>query len=134
MKLKHNFEVNQVWISEKYPEKSFYIYQINHPDYDDAWLENENSFYEAVLINKKLFEQIVDEYQEKHNVKDRSVTYPYCMWKEGLINSLKQYVRKWECVLSHKEEFEITEYEGGEFVVVKDERKAFDVIWEKYSK
>lgn len=134
MKLKHNFEVNQVWISEKYPEKSFYIYQINHPDYDDALLENENSFYEAVLINKKLFSQIVDDYQEKHNVKDRTVTYPYCMWKEGCINSLKQYVRKWECKLSHKEEFEITIYEGGEFVVVEDEHKAFDVIWEKYSK
>lgn len=134
MKLKHNFEVNQIWISDKHPEKSFYIYQINHPDHDDSELENEESFYEAVLINKKLFEQIVDDYQEKHNVKDRSVTYPFCMWKEGQINTLKQYVRKWNCKLSHKEEFKTTVYEGGESIVVEDEREAFKQIWSKFSK
>lgn len=133
MKLKHNFKVNQVWVSEEYPEKSFFIYQINHPDYDDAYCENESSFYEAVLINEKLFNKIVEDYQQKHNVKDRTVTYPYCIWKEGYINSLKTYVRKWKCKLLCTENFETESYEDGEFIVVKDERVAIDEIWKKYS-
>jgi len=134
LKLKHNFEVNQVWISEKYPEKSFYIYQINHPDYDDAWRENEDSFYEAVLINEKIFNQIVEEYQEKHNVKDRTVTYPYCIWKEGKINSLKQYIKKYECKLSHKENFKTVSIDGGDLIVVDDEETVVKEIWRKFSK
>lgn len=134
MKLKHNFEVNQVWVSDNHPEKSFFIYQLYHPDYDDAAIENDSSFYIGTLINEKLFNKIVERYQEKHNVKDRSVTYPYCIFKEGTINSLKQFIRKWDCHLSLKENFETVSYDGGEFIVLKEEEKAIKEVWDKYSK
>lgn len=133
MRLKHNFAVNQVWVSKEYPEKSFYIYQLYHPDYDDALLENEESFYLGILINEKLFNRIVEEYQEKHNVKDRTVTNPFCIYKEGQINSLKRYISKYKCELVCVEEFEIEDYESGELIAVKDESVAISEIWKKYS-
>lgn len=133
-KLKHNFAVNQVWISKEYPEKSFYIYQLFHREYDDAVLENEESFYLAVLINEKLFNRKVEEYQETHNVKDRTSTYPFCIYKEGHINSLKRYVSKYNCELVCVEDFKTETYEGGELVAVEDENSAISKIWEKYSK
>jgi len=132
VKLKHKFEVNQVWVSKEYPEKSFYIYQLYHPDYDDALLENEESFYLGVLINEKLFNRIVEEYQEKHNVKDRTVTNPFCIYKEGQINSLKRYINKYKCELACVEEFKTESYDDG-LIAVEDESTAISEIWKKYS-
>ena len=132
-KLKHNFKVNQVWVSQKYPERSFFIYQLNCPYVDEFQDSNEESFYESVLINKILFNKIVEEYQEKHNVKDRTTTYPFCIFKEGHINSLKRYVKQWECNLLCEEDFEIESYEGGELTTTKYENEAIKFIWNKYS-
>lgn len=133
MKLKHEFKVNQVWFSDKHPEKSFFIYQLYTPDVNEFHNANEESFYEIVLINKKLFNKIVEEHQEKHNVKDRSSTFPFCIFKEGQINSLKRYVKKWDCRLLCEEDFKTNTYDNGELVVVEDESDAIQEIWKKYS-
>lgn len=134
MKLKHDFKVNQVWVSEKRPEKSLFIYQLHSPDVNEYHDANEESFYAAVLINKKLFHKIVDEYQETHNVKDRSSTYPFCIFKEGQINSLKNFIKKWECKLLCEENFKTVSYDNDEIIAIENEGDAVDEIWQKYSR
>lgn len=127
-----------MWVSEEHPERSFYIYQLWCKDFDDVATCNEDSFILTVRINEKLFNQIVEEYQEKRNIKDRTTTYPFSIYGEFKINSLKQYVRKYNCKLSCKENFEVNVWNmdspDDEFIVIKNERKVFDYIWEKYSK
>lgn len=55
-----------------------------------------------------------------------------------MINSLKQYVRKYHCKLLCEEKFEVNNWDMGspedEFITVKDEVKVIDEIWKKYSK
>ncbi len=130
--------MNQVWVSEDYPERSFFIYQLWCKDYDDATTCNEDSFILTVRVNEKLFNQIVEEYQEKHNIRDRTTTYPFCIYGEFMINSLKQYVRKYRCKLLCEENFEVNNWDmdfpDDEFIAVKDEQKVFEEIWRKYSK
>lgn len=85
-----------------------------------------------------MFYQIVEDYQKKHNVKDRTSTYPFSIWGEFKINSLKQYIRKYDCKLFCKENFEeqnnptasLDDY----FMTIKNENDTITEIWKKYSK
>lgn len=136
IKIKHPFKVNQVWVSNTYPEKSFFIYQLCCEDKPNATWCNDDSFILTVRINEKLFYEIVEKYQEKHNVKDRNSTYPFSIWGEFKINSLKQYVKKYDCKLLCKESFETCNFNIGspydDCIAVKNE-EVIDVIWKKYS-
>lgn len=133
MKIKHPFAVNQVWVSESYPEKSFYIYQINCPDKECAYDCNWESYVESVIIDKALFDKRVEDYQRLHNVKDTTTTYPYCVYMENHINSLKQYIKRYECKLLCTENYSTNEYDHGNLIVVADEERATQAIWDKYS-
>lgn len=138
IKVKHPFEVNQVWISETHPENSFFIYQLYCEDQESVAWSNDNSFILTARINENLFYRIVEDYQEKHNVKDRTTTYPFSIWGEFKINSLKQYVRKYNCKLLCKENFEeqnhTTASPDDYFITIKNENDAIAEIWKKYSK
>lgn len=107
-------------------------------DYDDAATCNEDSFILTVRVNEKLFNKIVEEYQDKHNIKDRTTTYPFSIYGEFMINSLKQYVRKYHCKLLCEENFEVNNWNmdspDDEFITVKNEEKVIEEIWKKYSK
>ena len=133
--MKNKFNINQVWVSKKNPNKSFYIYQMYFPEYrDSSELINEESFILAVLINKTLFNKKVEDYQSTHKVKDTSSTYPYCIYKEWKISSFNDYVRKFDCELLCVEDFEEEIQHEACFHYLKDEEDSIRKIWLKYSK
>ncbi len=85
-----------------------------------------------------MFYQIVEDYQKKHNVKDRTTTYPFSIWGEFKINSLKQHIRKYKCKLLCTENFEEQNHPTASpddyFITIKNESDAIAEICKKYSK
>lgn len=134
--MKNPFKVNQVWISVKYPEKSFFIYQIYFEKDVSALQCNNTSFILTVKTNEKLFYEIVKKYQEKHNIKDRTVTNPFCLFGEYKIKSLKQYINKNKCELLCEKKFGVNDWsdEFKTFVTIAEETQTFQKIWKEYSK
>ena len=104
---------------------------------DFAW-SNDNSFVLTVKINEKLFYKIVEDYQEKHHVKDRSTIYPFSIWGEFKINSLKQYIKKYNCKSLCRENFEEQNHTTASpedyFITLKNESEAIAEIWKKYNR